>query len=705
MFRYQLELHCGKFLIKSMTKYTTFLLISILTFLGQSSIASDQIDELIESIKKEQARIDQLDKQQDGLVTLKSEIQTEQATEIYLNLSEKIVGNIVRNVMLPIDLKISQLKIIKGILNKVGSKNIHFYTQFSPSFNLILKIQEINDSNRLKNILNSNIITSLNCIPFYINLDICKSFLLKSAHVEPSKVLENYKQFKHLDYSHLILDEVAMTAPMKIKTYLHSWNAVHYDVKESNNRITQIVYDIYEEVGPISRAYILLNEIILNTITISEAHELSKSDKTLFPYLIKMQSKGVKYGVHSFDDALKYQCLKKVNVINDLHEESEQVRFEILNKLNSAEIYTLLVYSEDEIYTSTFLGMYNRLTKKNEFTSNYEFLFSLKFNRFRTFIKMCAGYNTLDDFLSKMGEFEKQKLFDKLVQGIENMNDNLSSAVTLVDTYGSIKSLPTKKLFEQSILDYYYKIEYSDAQKLYGSILSICEIGNASNINTVINNQKKELEVLALDRIFKGGKNIQQHFFFDDEDGRASYNHFLASFNRSYWQIEDYQTYIIIKTIKGNKIEIYANKPSTEYAGQNAIREIFKSQNRWPDMVVHRGHSYFVDAAIESLTPSAEIVFLGSCGGYNIISQVLKYSPEAQIISSKQIGTLLVNDRLCYTINETIRKGEDLNWQNLWDKLNSNFIKGSTAYDRFQDYIPPHQNLGALLISSYRSIL
>ena len=162
-----------------MTKYITFLLISILTFSCQSSIASGQIDELIESIKKEQARIDQLDKKQDGLVTLKSEIQTEQATEIYLNLSEKIVGNIVRNVLLPIDLKISQLKIIKGILNKVGSKNIHFYTQFSPSFNLILKIQEINDSNRLKNILNSNIITSLNCIPFYINLDICKSFLLK----------------------------------------------------------------------------------------------------------------------------------------------------------------------------------------------------------------------------------------------------------------------------------------------------------------------------------------------------------------------------------------------------------------------------------------------------------------------------------------------------------------------------------------------
>ena len=688
-----------------MNKYLSHILICLISVYSQSLRANEKINELVQSISKEQIRIDKLDKIQDQAVTLKSEIQSKQATDIYLNLSEKIVSNIILNVMLSNDLKISQLKIVKEILTDVGSKNIHLYTQFSPTFNLIIKIQKIKNTGRLKNILNSNIITSLNCLPFFVNLDICMSFLLQSAQVEPASVLEKYKHFKHLDFGGLILDEVAMIAPMKIKTYLHSSNAIHSYIKESTNTTTQIVYDIYEEVGPISRGYILLNDIIQNNISINEAHELSKSDKTLFPYLIQMQSSGLKYGVHSFDDALKYQCLKKVNVINDLHDESDQIRFQILDKLNAAEIYTLMVYSENEIYTSTFLGMYKRLIDKSEFSSNYEFLFSLNFNRFRTFIKMCAGYNTLDEFISKMGKYEKQKLFDKLVRGIEDMNDNLSSAVTLVDTYGSIKSSDTKLLFEKSILDYYNEIEYTDAQKLYGSILSICEIGTISNLNSVILSHKKELEVLSLNRIIKNGKNIQQHFFFDDEDGRASFNHFLGSFNRNHWQIEDYQSYILIKSILGNKIEIFANKPSSEYAGQNAIKDIFASQNRWPDIVVHRGHSYFADAAIESLTPSAEIVFLGSCGGYNIISQVLKYSPNAQIISSKQIGTLLVNDRLCYALNETIRKAEDLNWKNLWNKLNSSFSKGTIAHERFQDYIPPHQNLGALLITSYRSIL
>ena len=132
-------------------------------------MASDQVKELIESIKNEQQRIDQLDKKLDGLITLKSDIQSGQATYVYLELSRKIVENITQNFSLSVDQKINQLKTIESILNSVGSKNIHFYTQFSPSLELVLKIQEINDTRRLKNILNSNVVTSLDCIPFFID--------------------------------------------------------------------------------------------------------------------------------------------------------------------------------------------------------------------------------------------------------------------------------------------------------------------------------------------------------------------------------------------------------------------------------------------------------------------------------------------------------------------------------------------------------
>ena len=123
-----------------MNKYLSHILICIISISSQSLSANEKITELVESISKEQIRIDKLDKIQDRTVTLKSEIQSKQATDIYLNLSEKIVSNITVNVMLSDDLKISQLKIIQQILTDVGSKNIHLYTQFSPDFNLIIKI-------------------------------------------------------------------------------------------------------------------------------------------------------------------------------------------------------------------------------------------------------------------------------------------------------------------------------------------------------------------------------------------------------------------------------------------------------------------------------------------------------------------------------------------------------------------------------------
>ena len=95
-----------------MTKYFYYFSFSILLITSLSSVASDQVKELIESIKNEQQRIDQLDKKLDGLITLKSDIQSGQATYVYLELSRDIVVNIAQDFSLSIDQKINQLNTI-----------------------------------------------------------------------------------------------------------------------------------------------------------------------------------------------------------------------------------------------------------------------------------------------------------------------------------------------------------------------------------------------------------------------------------------------------------------------------------------------------------------------------------------------------------------------------------------------------------------
>ena len=101
-----------------MTKYFYYFSIYILLLISYSSLASDQVNELIKSIKNEQQRIDQLDKNIDGSVTLKSDIQSRQATYVYLELSRDIVVNIAQDFSLSIDQKINQLKTIENNLNK-----------------------------------------------------------------------------------------------------------------------------------------------------------------------------------------------------------------------------------------------------------------------------------------------------------------------------------------------------------------------------------------------------------------------------------------------------------------------------------------------------------------------------------------------------------------------------------------------------------
>ena len=668
--------------------------------------ANSIVDKYTERIATEQHRIDLLDGTEDRHVRLKSEIQSSQATGTYLTASQRITDKILSNGLLPDVQKGDQLKRVYELLKSVTSKNVHFYTQFSPVFNLIEKVQTIEDSKRLQSILKSNVYASLNLIAFFVDNPAAEPFFVIAARTEPSELLKHYSEFDFKSFSITVLDEIARVAPMKIKTYLHSWNPVHKQIKASQNKITETVYDIFEEKGTATRSYVLLHDIVNSKLSVEEAHSIAKYDNTLFEYLIVMRAEEELHAEHSVDEALKYQCLKHVRVINDLHEESDTKRFASLSKFSASEIYTLMVYSEDEIYTSTFLGMYTRMMAKMDAESTYQFLYQNNFNQFRTFIKMCAGYNELNNFLSKMGEYEKQKLFAKLVEEIEKANDNLSSAVAIADTYGSIQSSGTKATFEQAILKYYEEIRYTDveAEKLYSIILSVFDLGGTSS-NAALRDQMVNLRVLPISRIYKEGKNVQQHFFFDDPDGRTSYGHFISTFSNGKWDILDKGTYVLLKSRSGMAIEIYANKPTSEYAGQDAIKAHFQETGRWPDVVVHRGHSYFASAAIESLTPNAEIVFLGSCGGYNNISQVLKYSPDAQIISSKQIGTMLVNDRLCLELNEVIRKGQDIVWDNLWATLDKKFADGSTADSRFQDYIPPHKNLGALLIKTYRSVL
>jgi hypothetical protein len=91
---------------------------------------------------------------------------------------------------------------------------------------------------------------------------------------------------------------------------------------------------------------------------------------------------------------------------------------------------------------------------------------------------------------------------------------------------------------------------------------------------------------------------------------------------------------------------------------------------------------------------------LGSCGSYQNLNAVLQICPDAQIVSSKEVGSRLVNEPVLKLINESLLFQEEIDWMSMWDALGKQF-EGSEAQERFENYIPPHKNLGALFIKAF----
>jgi predicted metal-dependent hydrolase len=157
---------------------------------------------------------------------------------------------------------------------------------------------------------------------------------------------------------------------------------------------------------------------------------------------------------------------------------------------------------------------------------------------------------------------------------------------------------------------------------------------------------------------------------------------------------------------KGQPVVIYANKwfddEKVEGAiekAQGALKQYLEEKNIEPTIIVHRGHSYWVSSTIEQIQPAAKIVLLGSCGGYNVVHNVLQHAPDAHIIASKQTGKKDINQPFMNILNEKLRNGSNIEWIQLWKE----FKAKAGNVEGFDDYVPPYKNLGALFIKAYNS--
>ena len=98
-----------------------------------------------------------------------------------------------------------------------------------------------------------------------------------------------------------------------------------------------------------------------------------------------------------------------------------------------------------------------------------------------------------------------------------------------------------------------------------------------------------------------------------------------------------------------------------------------------------------------------KVVILGACGAYQNLSTVLNASEDAQIVSTKQIGSGKINGPIIRAFNDRLLAGKDIDWIEMWAQLSRQF-SGGEMKELFNDYVPPYKNLGAIFLKAYRKM-
>jgi hypothetical protein len=447
-------------------------------------------------------------------------------------------------------------------------------------------------------------------------------------------------------------------------------------------------------------------------MTLASADFTTQKPVAFLKKMIQIRMQKDPIGEFSLEKELEIQSLKFVRNLNELHNEPDSKRFASIDNFTPEQLYTLIVYSEEEVFTSSFNGLLKRFLTKMGKTNGFTFLKSVGMNRYRTFIKQCASFGKLNDFMTTMTVDEQKALLKMFVCGLDDANTSIDQAVEVADTYTGISDETLLTFIRKNIREEYKRSQQTKSREgmaIYGLLTSLFNSGREFNEDWYENISEKygipDITMLKNATLFQQNKESVWHmYFYDDEDGGASFKSFMNTFADKNWVVkEEDSLHVVIRSVNGQPVVIYANKPKAEYEGQAYLERILDSAGIQPDVLIHRGHSYYASKTIEKIKPSAKLFVLGSCGGYHNLSGVIQRAPEAHIVSSKQIGVQGVNNPMLKLIADAAREGRDVEWAQIWTDLDKQ-LKGTESYIRFVDYIPPHKNVGAVFIRSYMKL-
>jgi len=697
-----------------------------------------------DKIKAEQKRADRADGHMDGLIKVSTN------PEINLQVTDAIFRkiNVLRNdIEINTQLatnndKIRYLRYVEYLVRDF-TNNWRSH-KLAPALGPVL-VDNFTDI-MLANIKGENMTALIQNVPYevgVINADIFsdnagykesrKLLFLKFCELYPDKILANITPYIDEPFADSLVIEAFKNNPSQVYSYAQAASSPQGRLirRNSDKRITTIVglsklqqraLFYFPFLDDLINGRQSLDNIAKYAGTSNKDYDsvgyyklLVKTEERYYPRLVAGDTPVAMLGSDGLVDMLQRKAIQHfINPINGLHENANpNIRFHAIEPLNAEDLYYMMVFGENDIYTSSYKYSFDRMMQKmGPVPHGDSLLMTLNFDHFKKFIKMAAEYAKLDVFLKSMPPQQSETLMQAFVSNLEKTR-TLEDAVDVADSYGSISDTVLQKSMlanveanEQRCI----KDNNEKGKKVYNLLKMIflsadekngIDLSKAIGIPPVYT---VDYKYLADD----SGRIIEQVFFYGDKDGKESYRSYLTSFPRNDWRITQKKEWIEIKSIKGKPVWIFANLPLDNETDKDAdaqkdLIDYMNDQGLNPSVVIHRGHSYHLPYTIKQLSANAKIIMLGSCGGYQNLDTILTNAPEAHIISTKQTGAKDVNKPIIDALDNTLRNGENIDWRQMWAGLTNYFNKAPRELrETFEDYVPPQKNLGALFIKAYR---
>ena len=529
--------------------------------------------------------------------------------------------------------------------------------------------------------------------------------------------LENKPWFRYAD-SLLVI--AAVNDPSKMVSYLNSGKqGLIEKIRNTNNIYLQQIISLSADRNS-TELLPFVAEIAEGKFTAEEILETRKDVVKYFQLLVNTlkESKGIDDPSFIFQKLLRRGVKEKAlyfyaNQVNEMHNAAESKRFAAVKGLRPEDLYYIITSCGDELYTSSFLGLYKRLMGNFSAQSADSLFEIVQYDNFRMFMRLAANYNVLTDFLNRMPEEKAAMLVRDFISGIEtDANSGLEKAMDIGDSFTGLDSaIVIRDMIQKELQTNLNRCRSGQlflGIRLYSILTQVFDLVKQRNSLDKLWATLGNYEMLERKRLLsKNGEIVQTVLFYGDDDGIASFNSFNKLFaDTTKWKTSKNTNWISIRSVSDQPIIIYANLPLTEkeemdLKAQDSLFMFLKQQSIEPAILVHRGHSYHVNKTLTRLTPSVRLAILGSCGGSNNAISIATINPDAQLIVSKKTGSKSINDPIINVINETLLLKEDLSWPVIWEKLAAQFSNDEFTRNLFNEYVPPGKNVSLFVLKLF----